>query len=155
MRCPSARLGHRIEDHLHRELGILRHQLRVALASFAISSDLVMTALPYRLIVGSSPEHCCCIQLGLEQRAEVGRAGRGCLSEAIFCIASALGRSLALIDRLIERFLRSTLMIIASTSRLPSGGADVFDAVARELGGTQVAFDVSPRSITAPLASTT
>lgn len=66
------------------------------------------------------------------------------LSAAIRCICSAVSTlSLALIDRLMERVLRSTLMTIVSTSS-PSFRqvAGVFDTVAGQLGGAQIALDV-------------
>ena len=63
------------------------------------------------------------VELGLEQRAEVGGAGAGgAVGRECFCIASVSSAMLfALIDRLIVRFLRSMLMIIALTGHLPSG----------------------------------
>src|SRR6185295_10976172 len=139
-------LRHRIEDHLHRVLGVLRHQLRIALGEARDQFRLGHASLPspWRyarlfLRVGAA-----LVPLGAQQRAEVGGAGarRGVLAAQLLHGVALLRQVL----RLHRKVDRAVLAVDVDDHRLHAVAflqvlGEVVDAVARELGGTQVTLD--------------
>src|SRR5262245_35087065 len=115
------RSGHRVENHLHRVLGVLRHQLRVALREpsnqFRLRhGDLPLSSGRPIYFCGSDPP----LSLSSFARSSAPRlvepAALAAFSVRSCFIASvSSAASFAFTDRLIDRFLRSTLMIIATT----------------------------------------
>src|SRR5215471_4994499 len=103
-------VGHGVEDHLHRELGVLGYQLRELRRQAVDQLRLGHHGLAYPWFLLSS--------LALRRAPRlVVPALAPAFSALMRWIASASSAlSLALIDRLIERFLRSMLMIIAETA---------------------------------------
>src|SRR3989440_566895 len=113
------RLGHRVENHLHRVLGVLRDQLRIALGEARDQFGLGHGG-PSPLVAG--PAYCCGFEplLSSFARSSAPRLvapalAAACSLRSCFIASVSSARSLALTDTLIDRFLRSTLMIIACT----------------------------------------
>src|SRR5258706_5458886 len=100
------RVGHGVENHLDGVLGILRHQLRVALreARNELRLGHFSGVLPLSSLARSNAPRLVAPALAAAFSVRI-----------CFIAAVSSDWSLALTDRLIERFLRSTLMIIAFT----------------------------------------
>src|SRR5919201_5211093 len=149
-------LRHRIEDHLHRVLGVLRHELRIALREPRDQFRLGHATVPPLAM----PRYCCgLLPLSSFARRSAPRLVAPALAAACslfrcFIASLSSARSFAFTDRLIERFLRSTLMIIACTVS-PS-----FRCFARSSTRSRANSEARrypstpPMSTTAPLAST-
>src|SRR5256885_12184676 len=99
---------HGVQDHFHRKLGIACDQLRK-----------MCRQLGYQLRLGHSASYCAeflLSSLALSKAPRLMVPAFDALSDACFCMASdSSAASLALIERLMLRFLRSILMIIALT----------------------------------------
>src|SRR4029079_7798690 len=112
------RVRHRIQDHLHRVLGVLRDQLRIALCQ---PRDQFRLCHGDPLHVSSGrPGYSGVLELLLSSLARSNAprwlcaAAVAAFSVGSCCVESvSSAMSFAFTDRLIERFLRSTLMIIA------------------------------------------
>src|SRR4029453_6731509 len=144
-------LAHRVEDHLDRELGILGHQLRKlrrqsvdqlrfghctcpAGHPFVLVSDsLAFSSAPRWVVPVLAPE----------------------FSVVIRCIASpSSALSFALIERLMPRFLRSMLMIIADTGSPSLRWVRMSSTRSRDSSDARRYPSMSlPRLITPPLPS--
>src|SRR6266581_9297195 len=127
---------HRIEDHLHRVVGILRRQLREARGQTADQLGL-----------GHRRRHRSgLVELGLEQRAEVGRTaaggGRfgGQLLHRLVLFHLVLG-----LDRQIDRAGLAIEVDDHGLDRIAllEHHAQVLDALAGRFRGAQIAFDVA------------
>src|SRR3954471_5494886 len=118
------RLGHRVQDHLDRVFRVLRHQLRVALRQprdqlrLRHGDPSPLHGSP----LASCTRYCCGLLLPLSSlaRSRAPRLVAPALAAAFsvrscFMASVSSERSFAFTERLIERFLRSTLMIIACT----------------------------------------
>src|SRR5260221_135411 len=114
------RMRHRVQNHLHRVLGVLRHQLRIALRKPRDQFGL-RHGDPFHVSSGLSG-YCCGLELLLSSLAR-SSAPRLVLPAALaafsvricFITSVSSDMSFAFTERLIERFMRSTLMIIAVT----------------------------------------
>src|SRR5450755_3970992 len=101
--------GHRIEDHLDREFGILCHELRELRRQAVDQLRFGHHGLAYPWLLLSSLAFSNAPRLVVPALVPE-------FSVLMRCIASdSSALSLALIDRLMERFLRSMLMIIVDT----------------------------------------
>src|SRR3954454_9417039 len=118
------RLRHRVEDHLDRVFRVLRHQLRVALRQprdqlrLRHGDPSPLHGSP----LASCTRYCCGLLLPLSSlaRSRDPRLVAPALAAAFsvrscFMASVSSERSFAFTERLIERFLRSTLMIMACT----------------------------------------
>src|SRR5688572_18363479 len=143
----SQALCHCIEDHLHREFGVLRHQLWIARRQLCDQLGL-RHGRPYWSVLAVS-------SLALSSAPRLVVPALAGFSDAIFCIAadsSAISR--ALIDRLIARFLRSILMIMTVTGSPSFRCVRMSSTRSRATSEARRYPSMSPSSaITAPLGS--
>src|SRR5512135_1889342 len=111
------RLRHRIEDHLHRVLRVLGHQLRVALREasdqfrLGHGRPISLSVLFVVLLFVRRPAYC---SLRVPRLVAPALAAAFSLRSCFIASVSS-DRSFAFTERLTERLLRSTLMIIALT----------------------------------------
>src|SRR4051812_10804597 len=140
-------LRHRIEDHLHGVLGVLRHELRIALREprdqfrlghATVPPCAVRSPLLLRVVA--------LVELRAQQRPEVRGAGaRGCLlALQVLHRVALLGEIL----RLHRQVDRAVLAVDVDDHRLDRVAllqvlGEIVDAVTRELRGAQIAFDAS------------
>src|SRR6185503_14287362 len=116
----NQRMRHGVENHLHGVLGVLRHELRVALRKARNQFGLRQDGPP--IANRQTPAYSWPgVFLSSLARSSAPRFVAPALAAAFsvrscFIASVSSASSLAFTDRLIERFLRSTLMIIACTA---------------------------------------
>src|SRR6185436_18802510 len=114
------RVRHRIQDHLHRVLRVLRHQLRVTLCQprdqFRLRhGDPLHVASGRPGYSGVSEPVLSSLARNSAPRLVLPAALAAFSLRSCFIESLSSAMSFAFTERLIERFLRSTLMIIAVT----------------------------------------